>query len=429
MGANQDAQSFYHLGENVFIETGFEISCPPLASIGELTYIQKDCFFNIPNEQDAGFPRIEIRENCSIGKRCVLSAVNRIVIEDRALIGANVHISDHDHAYQEVGVPIMFQGATSLNQTVTVGRGSWIANNCVIVGDVHIGRGCVVGANSVVCGDIPDYCVAVGSPARVIKCFDVESGAWKRIGGQHELEQILQARRERPPILSVCLIAGENPDVFRSSMAVVCKDAGNDPMLEIVMCDSGKSPGVSGLARQFCAAFQNVRLVDGAPADGVDKRYLFALNQAKGEFASVVEDVHCFAHNGVYHILHSLFQNRNCKVLLARPANQMISCTHGSGWEAYRSLLHGQSTEPYRVVFQTEAVKELPDPSRYIGTGWNHIYLQHACLCAGERYGVADGIVFMGDHVVCDTLDEDVRCGEFIEKLSSAGLPDSQCRP
>ena len=36
-------------------------------------------------------------------------------------------------------------------------------------GNVKIGKHCVIGANSVVTKDVPDYCVAVGSPARVIK--------------------------------------------------------------------------------------------------------------------------------------------------------------------------------------------------------------------------------------------------------------------
>jgi carbonic anhydrase/acetyltransferase-like protein (isoleucine patch superfamily) len=35
--------------------------------------------------------------------------------------------------------------------------------------NVYIGKHCVIGANSVVTKDVPDYCVAVGSPARVIK--------------------------------------------------------------------------------------------------------------------------------------------------------------------------------------------------------------------------------------------------------------------
>jgi len=34
----------------------------------------------------------------------------------------------------------------------------------------------VVGANAVVTRDIPDFCVAVGSPARVVRRYDTELG-------------------------------------------------------------------------------------------------------------------------------------------------------------------------------------------------------------------------------------------------------------
>jgi serine acetyltransferase len=43
---------------------------------------------------------------------------------------------------------------------------------------VHIGRHCVIGANSTVTRDIPDYCVAVGSPARVVKVYDFREKRW-----------------------------------------------------------------------------------------------------------------------------------------------------------------------------------------------------------------------------------------------------------
>lgn len=54
-------------------------------------------------------------------------------------------------------------------QKVSIGEGFYIGINAVIVGNVKIGKHCVVGANSVGTKDVPDYCVAVGSPARVIK--------------------------------------------------------------------------------------------------------------------------------------------------------------------------------------------------------------------------------------------------------------------
>ena len=63
------------------------------------------------------------------------------------------------------GMPLSLQRG----QKVSIGEGSYIGINTVIVGNVKIGKHCVIGANSVVTKDVPDYCVAVGSPARVIK--------------------------------------------------------------------------------------------------------------------------------------------------------------------------------------------------------------------------------------------------------------------
>lgn len=48
----------------------------------------------------------------------------------------------------------------------------------VVIGQIKIGKHCIIGANSVVNSDIPDYCVAVGSPARVIKKYDFSLGRW-----------------------------------------------------------------------------------------------------------------------------------------------------------------------------------------------------------------------------------------------------------
>ena len=51
----------------------------------------------------------------------------------------------------------------------------------VVVGKVRIGKHCVIGANSVVTKDIPDYSVAAGIPAKVIKRYDFEKSEWVRV--------------------------------------------------------------------------------------------------------------------------------------------------------------------------------------------------------------------------------------------------------
>ena len=85
------------------------------------------------------------------------------------LLSPNVYITDCDHEYRNLGVPVIDQGIVQKGQTVSIGDGSYVGINTVIVGNVKIGKHCVIGANSVVTKDVPDYCVAVGSPAKVIK--------------------------------------------------------------------------------------------------------------------------------------------------------------------------------------------------------------------------------------------------------------------
>ena len=75
----------------------------------------------------------------------------------------------------------MDQGIVQRGQKVSIGDGSYRGINSVIVGDVHIGKHCIVGAKSVVTNNIPDYCVAVGSPARIIKKYDFKRNKWMKV--------------------------------------------------------------------------------------------------------------------------------------------------------------------------------------------------------------------------------------------------------
>jgi acetyltransferase-like isoleucine patch superfamily enzyme len=51
---------------------------------------------------------------------------------------------------------------------VRIGEGTWVADRAAILAGADIGRQCIIGANSVVRDTIPDFSVAVGSPARVV---------------------------------------------------------------------------------------------------------------------------------------------------------------------------------------------------------------------------------------------------------------------
>jgi len=125
---------------------------------------------------------IIFHDNVEIGRNSTISSQRKIILERGVLTGPHVFIADHNHEYKDINTPIYAQGV-SLQQdaSIHIGEGSWLGTNAVVVGNVNIGKHCIIGANSVVTKDIPDYCVAAGIPAKVIKQYNFETKTWEKI--------------------------------------------------------------------------------------------------------------------------------------------------------------------------------------------------------------------------------------------------------
>ena len=105
-----------------------------------------------------------IEDNVYIGPRCHLGLVH---IERDVLIAAGVHIPSggRTHFTDDLTVPIREQGGE--RSMVVIGEGAWIGSAAVVLADV--GKGTIVGAGSVVTKPLPDFVIAAGVPARVIR--------------------------------------------------------------------------------------------------------------------------------------------------------------------------------------------------------------------------------------------------------------------
>lgn len=119
-----------------------------------------------------------IKDGTTIGHYSHIIANHHIEIGEKVLIADKVFISDCTHNYKDVHIPIIDQGIHNLNPVV-IGEGTWIGEGVCILG-ARVGKQCVVGANAVVINDVPDYCVAVGAPAKVIKMYNAEELKWKK---------------------------------------------------------------------------------------------------------------------------------------------------------------------------------------------------------------------------------------------------------
>lgn len=124
-------------------------------------------------------PLLKIGAGSVLGNFNHIYATNRIIIGENVLTADKVYISDNLHGYNDPLIPIMYQPIVQ-NRKVIIGDGSWIGENVVIIGS-SIGKNCVIGANSVVTKDIPDYCVVVGNPARIIKMYNLTTKNWERV--------------------------------------------------------------------------------------------------------------------------------------------------------------------------------------------------------------------------------------------------------
>ncbi len=124
-------------------------------------------------------PRLDIGDGSDIGNFNHITCVDRVEIGTKVLTADRVYISDHGHGFENPDVPIMDQPVVSKGPVV-IGAGSWLGENVCVL-SCRIGRNCVIAANAVVTRDIPDFCVAAGIPARVIKRFDPATRTWQRV--------------------------------------------------------------------------------------------------------------------------------------------------------------------------------------------------------------------------------------------------------
>lgn len=109
---------------------------------------------------------MKIGKNVFINSNLLAMARGGITIEDNVMIAANVQLISNNHDPYDLMVLTC--------KPVHIGEAAWIGAGATILPGVRIGRHAVVGAGSIVTKDVPDYGVAVGNPARVIKLLDKE---------------------------------------------------------------------------------------------------------------------------------------------------------------------------------------------------------------------------------------------------------------
>lgn len=170
-------RKFNHIGYRTIIFKPLKLVETSSISIGDKVTIAQYSW--LMGNKDAGQQTLSIGDRVSIGHFSHIIAKYNVVIEDHVLIADKVYITDCNHNYKNIAQSVIEQGICCAGE-VRIGEGSWLGENVCIIG-AKVGKHCVIGANAVVTDDIPDYSVAVGVPAKVIKRYDFNTEEWERI--------------------------------------------------------------------------------------------------------------------------------------------------------------------------------------------------------------------------------------------------------
>ena len=173
------------VGRNVAFGTNVVLRHPHKIAVGDNVVVDDNCCLDAKGTSNAG---ISIASGAFLGRNTILSCKNgSITIEEDANIGFNVEIFSAstvrvgartliaaytylvggDHLFDRTDIPVLHQGRTA--RGIDVGENVWLGTHVVVSDGCRIGRDAIVGAGAVVTGDVPEFHIAAGVPARVIR--------------------------------------------------------------------------------------------------------------------------------------------------------------------------------------------------------------------------------------------------------------------
>jgi acetyltransferase-like isoleucine patch superfamily enzyme len=127
-----------------------------------------------------------IGNNVQINDYVHITAMEKVVIGNNVLMASKIYISDCSHGSYSGNLndsnPETIPADRPLHsKPVIIEENVWLGEFVSVLPGVTIGKGTIVGANSVVSKSLPNYVIAVGSPAKPIKKFNFVSNKWEKI--------------------------------------------------------------------------------------------------------------------------------------------------------------------------------------------------------------------------------------------------------
>lgn len=122
------------------------------------------CVSALCNFQVLGRGELMIGDRVFFNRGCMISCHQKVTIGKGCIFGPDVKIYDNDHCFSSDGLD---HSQLKLG-TISIGEGTWVAANVVLLRDTHIGKHCVIGAGAVVKGNVPDHSLVTANRSLTI---------------------------------------------------------------------------------------------------------------------------------------------------------------------------------------------------------------------------------------------------------------------
>lgn len=131
-------------------------------------------------------PILKFGTNVQLNDYVHICALESVIIGNNVLIASHVYISDNSHGIYKGKKNESNPKTAPINRmyytnSVVIKDNVWIGEGVMIMPGVTIGEGSIIGAHSIVNQNIPNYCIAAGSPARIIKKYNFSSSTWEKL--------------------------------------------------------------------------------------------------------------------------------------------------------------------------------------------------------------------------------------------------------
>ena len=123
-------------------------------------------------------PKLIIEDDVIIGPFFTALVADTLTIGQGTIIAQNCLITTEKHGTEINGVYFYKQPLNT--KKVTVGKNCWIGQNVCILPGVNIGDNVIIGAGAVVTKDIPSNSIAAGNPAKVLKKYNFSTQLWEK---------------------------------------------------------------------------------------------------------------------------------------------------------------------------------------------------------------------------------------------------------